>query len=87
LGARRGSVQWLVMRQSLAMAALGLAAGVPFALQLTELAKKLLYGVKPNDPLSIVGAIAVIVLVAALASWIPARRASRLDPMKSLRAD
>ncbi|MDE3198971.1 MAG: ABC transporter permease [Acidobacteriota bacterium] len=85
LGARRGSVQWLVMRQSLAMAALGLAAGVPFALQLTELAKKLLYGVKPNDPLSIVGAIVVIVLVAALASWIPARRASRLDPMKSLR--
>jgi predicted permease len=87
LGARRGDVQWLILRQSLAMAAVGILVGVPVALELSSLAGKLLYGVKPNDPASMVGAVAVMVLVAAVAAWIPARRASGVDPMVALRFD
>jgi predicted permease len=85
LGARRGNVQWLVLRQSLMMAALGVAVGVPGALELTNVTEKLLYGVKPNDLVSIVGAVAVMIGVGALAAWIPARRAARVDPMVALR--
>jgi ABC-type antimicrobial peptide transport system permease subunit len=85
LGARRGEVQWLVLRQSLAMALLGILAGVPASLALSKLVKTLLYGVKPSDPASIAGAVVVMSVVAALAAWIPARRASRIDPMAALR--
>jgi predicted permease len=87
LGARRADVQWMVLRQSLVMAGLGIVVGVPVALELTELTKKLLYGVKPNDPTSIAGAVLLITLVAMIAAWIPARRASRVDPMVALRFD
>lgn len=85
LGARRTDVQWLVLRQSLLMAVLGILVGVPSALMLTSVVGKLLYGVKPNDPVSIAGAVIVMVAVAAIAAWIPARRASRIDPMVALR--
>jgi len=85
LGARRGDVQWLVLRQSLYLAALGVLAGIPCALALTGLVKKLLYGVKPNDLASLIGAIVLMLLVAAGAAWIPARRASHVDPMVALR--
>jgi len=87
LGAQRGDVQWLVLRQSLMMALLGILVGVPAALELSSLAGKLLYGVKSNDPVSIAGAVVLMAAVAALAAWIPARRASRVDPMVALRFD
>jgi predicted lysophospholipase L1 biosynthesis ABC-type transport system permease subunit len=87
LGAGRGDVQWMVLRQSLVLAALGIVVGVPMALEFTAVAKKLLYGVRPNDPASIVAAVLVIALVAAIAAWIPAWRASRVDPMVALRFD
>ena len=87
LGAQRGDVQWLVLRQSLMMALLGILVGVPAALELSSLAGKLLYGVKSNDPVSIAGAVVLMAVVAALAAWIPARRASRVDPMVALRFD
>ena len=85
LGAQRGDVRWLVLRKSLFMTLLGILVGVPSALMLTSLVGKLLYEVKPNDPLSIAGAVLVMVAVAAFAAWIPARRASRIDPMVALR--
>ncbi len=85
LGAQRGEVRWLVLRQSLHMAMLGIVVGVPSALLLTGLVRKLLYGVKPNDPASLVAAVIVIAAVAAFAAWIPARRASRVDPIVALR--
>lgn len=85
LGAQRANVLWLILRQSLFMAAAGIAIGVPCALALTTLVGKLLYAVKPNDPLSIAAAIAALIVVATLASWIPARRASKIDPMEALR--
>ena len=85
LGARRGDVQWLVLRQSLVLAALGILVGIPAALALTNLIKKLLYGVKPNDPASLAAAVIVMIAVAAVAAWIPARRASRVDPIAALK--
>ncbi|HKD05413.1 MAG TPA: ABC transporter permease, partial [Bryobacteraceae bacterium] len=87
LGARRGQVQWMVVRQSLMMAALGIAIGVPAALELSGVASKLLYQVKPNDPLSIAAAALALAAVAALAAWIPAVRASRVNPTAALRSE
>jgi predicted permease len=87
LGARRGDVQWLVLRQSLQTAAVGILVGTGCALELTRVLGKLLYGVKPNDPVSVIGAVVVMGAVGTLAAWIPARRASRVDPMVALRGD
>jgi len=87
LGAGRGDVQWMVLRESLWMVAAGLAIGIPAALALTKLVEQALYGIKPNDPVSFVAAGALIVAVAALAAWIPARRAARVDPMPALRCE
>jgi ABC-type antimicrobial peptide transport system permease subunit len=87
LGARRRDVQWLVLRQSLQMTAVGIVAGLACAVELTGVAKKLLYEVTPNDPVTVVAAVVVMGTVAALAAWIPARRASRVDPMVALRGD
>jgi ABC-type antimicrobial peptide transport system permease subunit len=85
LGAMRGSVVWLVMREVLLLVGLGLAAGIPAALALGRLISAQLYGVKEDDPW--VAAIAVILLslVAATAGFVPARRASRIDPLLALR--
>jgi predicted permease len=85
LGAQQRGVQWLVLRQSLAMALWGIVAGVPGALALSRLVRSMLYGVEPSDPASIAAAVMVIAVVAGLAAWIPARRASRIDPMRALR--
>lgn len=87
LGAGRRQVQWMVVRQSLVMAAVGIVVGVPVALELSGVAGKLLYGVKPNDPLSIAAAAVAMAIVAALAAWIPALRASRVNPTAALRAE
>lgn len=85
LGAQRGEVQWMVLRQSLAMAVWGIVAGVPGALALARLVRSMLYGVEPSDAASIVAAVMVIAAVAGVAAWIPARRAASVDPMKALR--
>ena len=85
LGAQRGEVQWMVLRQSLIMAVWGIVVGVPGALALAKLVRSMLYGVEPSDPASVVAAVMVIAAVAGLAAWIPARRAASVDPMKALR--
>ena len=87
LGAGRGDVQWMVLRESLWMVVAGLAAGIPAALALTRLVREALYGIQPNDPLSFVAAGVLMVAVAALTAWIPARRAARVDPMRALRCE
>jgi hypothetical protein len=63
----------------------GLAIGLPAALALSKLVKTFLFGMQPNDPLSIVGAAATLLAAAILASYAPAHRASRIDPMVALR--
>ena len=87
LGATRGSVRWLVVKESLGMVLLGLAVGVPAALALSRYLERMLYGVKPTDPASVIAAIVAMMTVAGVAAWIPASRASRVDPNAALRCE
>jgi predicted permease len=85
LGARPGWIIWLVMREVLVLLAIGLAIGVPVALWLGQYVSKQLYGIKPGDPGLAIGTVVILALVAAAAGLIPARRASRIDPILALR--
>jgi predicted permease len=87
LGARYGNVVALVLRQGLSLAGCGVIAGILCALGLTRLLSGLLYGVTPTDPLTFTAAPLILLAVAALACWIPARRAARIDPMAALRQE
>jgi predicted permease len=91
LGARRGSIAWLVVREALVLAGLGIAVGVPAALVAARLASSqiagLLFGLDAADPATMAAASLVLVTVAVLAAWLPARRASRVDPIVALRAE
>jgi predicted permease len=85
LGAEKRDVLWLVLQQGLLLVVLGIVTGVPITLALTRLVSSLLYGLSPTDPLAISAAGVLMFAVAAVASYLPARRASRLDPMVALR--
>ena len=85
LGASRQDVVRVILRQTLFLLALGVALGLTLALAATQGAGSLLFGLQPNDPLSLFGAAGFLVVVALVASYVPARRASRLEPMKALR--
>ena len=85
LGATRANVLALVLRQGMRVVAIGLVLGVAGALGLTRVLTNLLYEVKPTDPLTFVGVSLVLLCVALLASWLPARRAAKVDPMVALR--
>jgi predicted permease len=85
LGAQPGAVLWLVMREVLVLLGIGLAVGVPSAIGLGQYVSAQLYGVKANDPWMAGLTVAVLAVVAGLAGFIPARRASRIDPILALR--
>jgi len=85
LGAGRADVVRLVARETLGRAGIGTVAGLAAAAGLTRLASGLLYGVKATDPATYLGAAACLIAVAGIASYIPARRAARLDPLAALR--
>jgi len=85
LGAQGRSVLWLVLREALLLVGIGLVVGVLASLALTKTAASLLYELKPNDPLTIAMATLVLMVVALLAGYLPARRAARVDPMVALR--
>jgi predicted permease len=87
LGADRGSVLSQVMKQGLILTTVGIAVGLAGAFALNRLIASLLFGVPPNDPATMMSVIATITLVAAAACWLPAWRASRLDPNVVLRHD
>jgi putative ABC transport system permease protein len=87
LGANRHDVVLLMLRQGMILVVLGLGLGIAGAFGLTPLLRNLLYEVKPADPLSFIVVSLVLLLVALVASWLPARRASRVDPMIALRAE
>ena len=85
LGADRSAVRGLVMRHGLGLTAAGIVIGISGSLALTRWLSSMLFGVEPNDPL-VLGAVAVgLALVAAVAGWLPARRATAVDPMLALR--
>jgi ABC-type antimicrobial peptide transport system permease subunit len=85
LGAARGNVIWMVMREVLLLVAIGVVAGVIFSLMLTRVVQSQLFGLTPHDPVTLVFATVILALVACAAGYIPALRASRLDPMAALR--
>jgi hypothetical protein len=87
LGARTENVRRLAMRHGLRPALLGVVLGVVGALAAAELATGLLYGVTSRDPLTFVGVVVLLMLVAVGASWLPARRATHVDPIIALRAE
>jgi predicted permease len=85
LGALRGNVLWLVMREVLLLVGVGIALGVPAALGLSRLVEAQLFGIQPHDPLTVVAATAGLALVSAAAGYLPARRATRINPVQALR--
>jgi predicted permease len=85
LGAQRGTVVRMVLRDVLALAVLGLAIGLPAALGASKLLASLLFGVKPGDPRALAAAVAVLFSASLVAGYLPARRASRIDPMTAVR--
>jgi putative ABC transport system permease protein len=85
LGASRGDVLLLVVRQGLVLALAGSAVGLGSAFMLARLMTKLVYGVAPTDPVTFVSVATLLIGVALLACYIPARRAMRVDPMVALR--
>ena len=87
LGANRSDVLGLVIRQGFKLISIGVALGLAGALAATRVLQSLLYGVSPTDPATFVGITVLLLLVALLACWIPARRATKVDPMVALRRD
>jgi predicted permease len=87
LGATPREILMLIVRQGLVVAVLGVAAGLAGAFVLTRFMNTLLFGVHPTDPLTFVAIAAALAMVAVLASYVPARRAARVDPMVSLRSE
>jgi ABC-type antimicrobial peptide transport system permease subunit len=85
LGASRHNVMSVILRETFQLLLVGVALGVFLALAATRGASSLLFGLQPHDPLTLIGASALLVAVALLASCVPALRASRVDPMNALR--
>ena len=85
LGAGGGSVVWLVMREVMMLASVGLVIGLPAAWGLTRLVETQLFGIRHTDPLTMLVAAASITGVAVLAGYLPARRATAIDPVRALR--
>ena len=87
LGAQRAHVIGLVLRRGLGLTAIGIALGLAIAAAVTRYLEALLFGVTPVDPATFIGVALIFVAIAAVASFMPARRASNVDPMVALRAD
>jgi predicted permease len=87
LGADAGAVRGMFVRQGLILTSVGVAAGLGGAVALTRWMASLLFGVSPLDPVTYAAVSAVLILAAALASYLPSRRATRVDPIEALRAE
>jgi predicted permease len=85
IGAARTDVLWLVMKEVLVLLAIGMAIALPASWMLTQSVRSQLYGIDPADPFSIISATILIACVALSAGYVPARRATRIDPMHALR--
>jgi predicted permease len=87
LGARSHMLLWMILRECILLLVLGLALGVPVALSSTRILKSLLYELSPLDPTAISIAIVAVTVMTIAAAWLPARRATKIDPMRALRAE
>jgi ABC-type antimicrobial peptide transport system permease subunit len=85
LGAETARVLWMVLRETLILVGLGVAIGIPLALVSSRLVESMLYGLKSNDVVTMLAGTLILLAIGAFAGWLPARRASRVDPMIALR--
>ncbi len=85
LGAQPGQVRGMILRESTSLAAAGIVSGLAAALVLTRAVKSMLYGIQPHDPVTLVVCVLLLLALALAASWIPALRAARVQPMEALR--
>jgi len=85
LGAQRPEVLQMILRESLRLVAIGVVCGIAVAIGAGRLIKTMLYGLPPHDAATLTIAIGVMIMVSALAAYLPARRASRVDPIVALR--
>ena len=85
LGAERRNIVWMVLKESFMLVGIGLAIGLPASWAAAQLISNQLFGLKPSDPLTLATAVILLTAVAALAGYLPARRASRVDPLVALR--
>ncbi|MBV9157295.1 MAG: FtsX-like permease family protein, partial [Acidobacteriaceae bacterium] len=84
VGARPAQILSLVVREGMKLCVMGVIAGVLPSLLFSRLASNLLYGVGGNDPVTYAGSICILIVFALFATWLPARRAARLDPIQAL---
>jgi putative ABC transport system permease protein len=87
LGEQRQSVTWLMLRDILVLLTIGMGVGLAASLAAGRLVASLLYGIRPSDPVQLIGALLVLAAATAAAAYLPARRAARLDPMAALREE
>jgi ABC-type antimicrobial peptide transport system permease subunit len=87
LGARGGQIAGMVLRETLQLVLIGFGIGIPAAIVAARLIKSELYGLKSYDPITLAAAISIMVGIALLAAYLPARRASRVEPMIALRTE
>jgi predicted permease len=87
LGAQSQTLLWMILRESLLLLLIGLAIGIPVALTSTRVLKGLLYQLSPLDPAAITVAIAAVAVMTLAAAWLPARRATKIDPLQALRTE
>ena len=84
-GAGRSNMLWMVQREILILVSIGVVVGVPVTLAGDRLVSNMLFGLRPTDPVTLVSATVILLIVAAIAGYLPARRASLVDPMAALR--
>lgn len=87
VGGQRSDVLWLILRETVALVAAGLAIGIAAAIASGHLVSSMLFGLQPNDPLTVLTAAVLLFGIGLLAGYIPARRASKIDPIVALRDD
>jgi predicted permease len=87
LGAQSRMLLWLVLRESLLLLIIGLAIGIPIALSSTRVLKSLLFELSPLDPVAISASIVAVAVMTIAAAWLPARRATKINPIQALRAE
>ena len=85
LGAQRAGIVWMVLQDVLVVTGVGLAISVPAVLATSRFVEAFLFAMKPNAPMALAAAVAILVSSAIVAGYMPARRASRIDPMEALR--
>ena len=87
LGAQRPTILWMILREVLVLTLIALAIGAPIVLAGGRIVKSLLYGIPPNDPVTIAFSAVALLTAGLLAAYLPARHATRIDPMTAVRQE